>query len=355
MPPPLTGFKFMNQKVVECVRGKNLFKVIVFSLKGNNSKFIIFKQLINSFIMVFYIIKLIYYLICNRFDFVYFTISPVYRFKRDFIFVILLKIFKVKLVYHLHGKGIRDYTEKSKFLKILYKYAYKNVSVICLSERLYSDISLIHRGSKYILNNGIMVSDNFKDKHIKQNQVPHLLFLSNLIKSKGVYVLLDALKILNYKKIDFICNFVGSCSYDISYQSFIKKLSETGLQNNVRYLGAMHGLDKNKILNNSDIFVYPTYEDAFPLVLLEAQAFSLPVITTDEGAIPEIIDDGMTGFIIEKRNPIQLAEKIEILIKNEKARKSFGQAARKKYLNKYTLQIFENNLINIFNDILIND
>jgi glycosyltransferase involved in cell wall biosynthesis len=354
IPPPLTGFKFMNQKVVDCIKENKNYKIKILPIKGNISKFKILKHLNNINLMIFYIFKLVYYLVFNKFQFVYFTISPVHRFKRDFIFVIILKFFRVKLIYHLHGKGIREYCNKTVLLNKLYKFAYKNVIVICLSEKLTYDIETIHKGPIYILNNGIHSTGSIGSRNYKNSQIPQLIFLSNLIVSKGVYILIEALKILHQKQINFKCNFIGACSYDVRMDSFNDKIKEADLGEKVNYLGALFGYDKEKILINSDVFIYPTYEDAFPLVLLEAQSFSLPIVATNEGAIPEIIDDGINGFIVEKRNPHILAEKIEILINNERLRNQFGDEGRKKYINNYTLEIFETNLNKILKDIQSN-
>jgi len=102
--------------------------------------------------------------------------------------------------------------------------------------------------------------------------------------------------------------------------------------------------------SNSDIFVFPTYykTEAFPLVILEAMQFGLPVISTFEAAIPSIIDDGVTGFLVTSRHPELLAKKIEILINDPGLAKKMGEAGREKFLKKYSMDIFEQNMLEIF-------
>ena len=102
----------------------------------------------------------------------------------------------------------------------------------------------------------------------------------------------------------------------------------------------------------ADIFAYPTRQDAFPLVILEAMNFGLPIISTKEGAIPEIIENGITGFIIEKGDSKDLAAKLEILIENESLRKLLGDAAKEKFLQKYTDECFQKNMKLTFMQIL---
>ena len=75
-------------------------------------------------------------------------------------------------------------------------------------------------------------------------------------------------------------------------------------------------------------------------------SYGLPCISTNEGAISEIIDDGKTGFIVDKDNPQMLAEKLEVLIKDAALRQEMGNAGKKKFEEGYTLEIFEHNIFN---------
>ena len=102
----------------------------------------------------------------------------------------------------------------------------------------------------------------------------------------------------------------------------------------------------------SDIFVLPTYNDCFPLVLLEAMSFSLPIISTFEGGIPDIVNDELTGYLVQQRDSVALAEKIELLIQNPDLRKKMGIAGRKIFLQKFTLDKFENRLISILQPVI---
>lgn len=112
------------------------------------------------------------------------------------------------------------------------------------------------------------------------------------------------------------------------------------------YLGAKFGVDKDILLKNADIFVFPTFyhNECFPLVLLEAMQYGLACISTNEAGIPNIIDDGKTGLIVPKKDCIALADSIEKLINDKKFCLQMGQAGRKKYEEKFTLNVFERNI-----------
>ena len=105
---------------------------------------------------------------------------------------------------------------------------------------------------------------------------------------------------------------------------------------------------------NADVFVFPTYyhNECFPLVLLEAMQHALPCISTDEGAIPDIIDDGETGFVVKKRNPQQLAARIIELANDRKKAVDMGMKGYQKYKQNYTLEAFEQRLYNVFEQLI---
>ena len=80
--------------------------------------------------------------------------------------------------------------------------------------------------------------------------------------------------------------------------------------------------------------------------------FSLPIISTFKGSIPDIVDDGVTGFLVNQRDIEALAEKLELLIRNKELREDMGKNGRMRYLHYFTLNHFESNLTNILNKCL---
>jgi glycosyltransferase involved in cell wall biosynthesis len=94
-------------------------------------------------------------------------------------------------------------------------------------------------------------------------------------------------------------------------------------------------------------FLPTTRTNAFPLVLLEAMQAKLPVISTFEGGIPDIVEDGLTGYLIPQKNTEALAEKLEMLITHPDIRHQMGDAAFKKFEREYTFDTFEIRLTEI--------
>ncbi|MDP3914551.1 MAG: glycosyltransferase family 4 protein, partial [Bacteroidota bacterium] len=120
----------------------------------------------------------------------------------------------------------------------------------------------------------------------------------------------------------------------------------------VYYEGRKLGSEKEFAFKNADIFAFPTYEDCFPLVLLEAMSFSKPAVTTFEGGIQDIVEDGITGFLVTQKNAEALSDKLEILIKNTELRRQMGKSGRRKYKEEFTLNIFENEMADILQQVI---
>jgi glycosyltransferase involved in cell wall biosynthesis len=235
------------------------------------------------------------------------------------------------------------------------KIYFKNVDVILSSPLLKFDIS------KYVSDNHILycpygIPDEKPILYKKENQKCNIIFFANMIIEKGVFDLLDSCRILDKKGIDFRCNFVGAW-YDVKESDFNRFIEEHNLTEKIFFLGPQYGEDKNKVLANSDIFAFPTFysDECFPLGILEALRWNLPVITTYEGAISEIIEDGVNGFLVPQRNTKLFAYKIELLIQNPALRKQVGEAGRQKYEQKYTLVKFEERIADILQKVIEKD
>ena len=122
------------------------------------------------------------------------------------------------------------------------------------------------------------------------NKTFNILFLSNMMKEKGVWTLVDACKILIDKGYNFNCILVGKWS-DITEIEFNKTINKYSLDKYITAVGGKYGSEKDYYWNSTDLFVFPTFysNECFPLVLLEAMQKHKACISTYEGAISDII------------------------------------------------------------------
>jgi glycosyltransferase involved in cell wall biosynthesis len=334
LPPPVHGSAMVSQyiKDSELIRGEFACDFVNLSTsrrmdeigKGGVKKLLRF---VGSFFMLFY------KLLVHRYDICYLAITcHGVGFLKDAPFVLLCKLFGRKVVIHQHNKGMSKCIERWPY-RWLIPYIYKRTCVILLSWYLYPDIEkAVKRGQVVICPNGIpetvsgerlMASgDNVERGSAASSSSPtvNLLFLSNLIPSKGVYVLLDACKILKERGQDFHCHFVGGESKEINRSVFEQAVRERGLVDCVTYHGPKYGDDKERYWEMADVFVQPTFEDCFPLTILEAMQHHKPIVSTNEGAVPDMVLDSENGFICLRQNASSLASALERLIVDEALR-----------------------------------
>lgn len=138
---------------------------------------------------------------------------------------------------------------------------------------------------------------------------PIITTIAELHPRKGLLYLLEACKILAEKNINFKTILIGEGAQRKELEQFIEK---NNLQLHVKLLGQRH--DIPQLLKSSDIFVLPSLNEAFGLVLLEAMMAKLPIIATDNGGIPEIITNGKNGILVPPKNAQAIANAIEKLL-----------------------------------------
>ena len=174
-----------------------------------------------------------------------------------------------------------------------------------------------------------------------------------MMESKGVWTLLSACSLLRDRGCQFHCDFVGNWS-DVSEDMFNSKIATFGLKDYVTAHGAVYGTERSSYFSRAQVFVLPTYyhNECYPLVLLEAMQHGLACISTREGAIEEIIDDGTTGFLIDARNPSMLADKLQTLINDPGLCRRMGLYGNQKYVQNYTIEKFEEKFSSILQSVL---
>lgn len=367
LPPPVHGSAMVSQyiKDSELIRGEFACDFVNLSTsrrmdeigKGGIKKLLRF---VGSFFVLFY------KLLVHRYDLCYLAITcHGVGFLKDAPFVLLCKLFGRKVVIHQHNKGMSTCIDRWPY-RWLIPYVYKRTRVILLSWYLYPDIEkVVKKEQVLICPNGIPMPEEWrqesKDKRQENNSISetdytpapltvNLLFLSNLIPSKGVYVLLDACKILKDKGLNFHCNFVGGESKEINRSVFEQAVHERALDDCVTYHGPKYGEDKERYWQTADVFVQPTFEDCFPLTILESMQHHKPIVSTNEGAVPDMVLDGQNGFICKRKDAVSLANAIERLIVDEALRNIMGEEGYRIYQEKFTLSCFEQRFTEILRE-----
>jgi glycosyltransferase involved in cell wall biosynthesis len=115
---------------------------------------------------------------------------------------------------------------------------------------------------------------------------------------------------------------------------------ELGISHAVRFLGARTGQQKLDCLGAADLFVLPSYNENFPISILEAMASGLPVISTNVGGIPEILSDAFPEDLIESGDSVALAERIKAYVSNPKLSQESGRRNQTTAEQRFNLDVF---------------
>lgn len=348
LPPPVHGASIVNQQLVDSAALAERFELSVLPLQFASSIADIGALRMSKLATAGAVAaRLVSRLVRERPDAVYFTIAPSGgAFYRDCVYVAILKALRVPRVLHLHGKGIAGETS-SAWRRSLYRWAFGGARVIQLSPRLAAELIAVCESAviDFVPNGVPDVARALPDRSAHAGPL-RVLYLSNLLEQKGPLVALAALAALAQRGVAVEATFAGAPFEPHTLDRLQRGIEDHGLARSVRYVGPVYGEAKHDLLRSHDVFVLPTYyrNEAFPLVLLEAMQFGLPVISTAEGAIADIVDDGAVGFLIPPRDPGALADRLEQLTRDASLRLRMGRRAREVYLERFTVERFEQRL-----------
>ena len=253
---------------------------------------------------------------------------------------------KVKKIGMWHGSELRSAYHR----KLLTKTSYDSLDKIILvshnqmkkihgvfKDKYDSKIKIVHLG----INEKKFSSENHTRKNSDKIK---LLTVARLEQLKGHSYLIDAMDILCNKYDNVTLTLVG----EGDQETFIKdKIESYNLQNKVSLVGFS---DPVQYYRNSDIFILPSYTEAFPLVNLEAMACGVPVVSSDVGGVSEAITHGENGFLYKAGDIDSLVHHLSTLIESKSIREQMSKNAVNRVTNEFTLDRMNNDIYKIIKD-----
>ncbi len=287
----------------------------------------------------------VYYLIFKKIDFAHVHGSDIVSSTRKSIYIQVLRIFGRKIIYHFHGASFMDhYRLASQSTQSRMKALFEKVDiVICLSESWRQYIAdIAPRANIKVVPN----ATHLPELCVKQNSddLVHLTFLGLIGERKGLFDLLGVVRRLIDNGLKIKLSIGGNGEIDRLQTS----VSDLRINQIVEYLGWISEEQRDDLLRKTNIFVLPSYGEGMPMSILEAMAYSVPVVSTTVGGIPELVSDGETGFLIEPGDLDTLYEKLKYLIQNEDVRKKFGEKARQIVASKHNLKLITQQIEQIY-------
>lgn len=359
VPPPFNGPNMATAKLIKAHNMCSAFRVLFLDISDhrdlkNLGRF----DLKNVYLGVRHIIRFLVLVCSERPGIVYLGISQgVWGYLRDLGFILPAIIMRRKLVIHLRGSQFKElFNSLSPILSYITKFALRRTSrVIVLGKSLQRCFAgLVEQNRITVIPNGINfgqfdVDDNLQ---LETRTGKRVLFLSTLMERKGIFLLLQALPLVLKRHPEVDLTVAGIWRNDEDKERGLTLLEANGIARQVRFVGEVSGLQKIRLYKNHDIFAFaPIQPEGLPWVILEAMSAGLPVITTDQGAISEIVEDQETGFII-KPEPVVLADTICHLIENPDIAMRMGAAGRRRIEANFSEQTYLNSLERLFQEVL---
>lgn len=300
-----------------------------------------------------YAIRLAWYLRRNNFVCIY--VSS----KKGLIFSTLLgRMTGIPLIYHAHGFN------SSKDIGRVYRCAMNKAAyVVAVSE----DVKKKLRAAK-VKNERIEVVYNGVDiKKINRmaDEGPfnntdgdkedfRLLIGANLHFGKGIHIAIDSIRILKEKGTRCILTVAGDtpAGGDEAYKNRLSNdVERMNLKDNVIFIGRSMNIYRE--IKKSDAVVLPSIGgfESFGMIIAEAMALKKPAIGSRIGGIPEVIEEGATGFLCEPGSAEDLAEKVEVLAGNRKMREAMGKNAYERVTRMFNLEDQANSIYKIIEEV----
>jgi len=228
------------------------------------------------------------------------------------------------LVITTHGTDINELPDGGLKVGLTRWVLRRAARIVCVSNCLAGRvaeiglpaprIAVVHNG----VDTDIFTPDNGRPRG------NHLIYVGRLSPEKGLRHLLEAVRILHQQVSDIELTLVGDGPERAALEGQARAL---GLAGTVHFMGARSHDDVPELMRQADIFVLPSLEEGFGIVLIEAMASGLPVVASDTGGIPEIVGDGENGLLVPPGDAKRLAERLLFLCHDLELRRNLADRA----------------------------
>jgi glycosyltransferase involved in cell wall biosynthesis len=236
--------------------------------------------------------------------------------------------------YIVWGRGSDVHLSRGYERFILKPVLKKADAVIVLTEDMKKDVGAFCDRDVSVIPNGVDLEKfnnlSKKDLRAKLQIGPDekvITFIGRLHPVKGVLYLIKAMNLVKDKEPKAKLLLIGDGEDRDALKETANKLN---LERFVTFLQQIPAQNIPEYTVASDVFVLPSLSEGFPLTVLEAMASGLPIVTTRVRGLPEIVTEGENGFLVEPKNPQQLAEKILLILKNDELRLKMSLNNREK-------------------------
>ena len=212
------------------------------------------------------------------------------------------------VLLHVHGSSFDDFAETDDVgVRWLQSTVFGAVDRIVVLSEYWRDVlsQTVSEDKIQVLPNAVDPTDYNPDF---ERDLPHIVFVSNLIGRKGVLELIEAIETLENRDATYRATIAGKGTLADAVEELASKYDT------VDYVGYVSESRKRELLDSGSVFVLPTYAEGLPIAMLEGMAGGNAIVSTAVGSIPEVIDEMENGILVEPGDPVALADALERLV-----------------------------------------
>jgi glycosyltransferase involved in cell wall biosynthesis len=261
--------------------------------------------------------------------------------------VLIARAFRVPVVIHIHGGGFPRYLRRFRGAKL--SVLNRCAAIVVVNDHL-RDMFGDHPCSARVRVLYNMLPDRTGDERLPQDNngtTPpvRILYLGRFDPLKGCLELLEAFRTIRSTRCDAHLIMAGEGR---QWQAARRFIEEHHLQDAVELLGWVEGDAKERLLDAADVMALPSSVEAFPMVILEAMQRAMPVVTVNRPGVEAQVVNRETGIIAPTPAPEHLAAALLTLIEDAQLRRQYGEAGRRRFLERFTSEVIGPELAEIY-------
>ena len=269
------------------------------------------------------------------------------------VFLREVGIFKGKVITTFYGYDISRHIREQG--EDAYEYLFsKGDLFLALSDRMKEELIRLGCNKQKIVVHRLGVDIkkfNFSSRKLKNNGKANLLTIARLVEKKGVQYSVKAVAevLKKYRNIEYKIVGDGPLKRDLA-----GLISELNISDNVQLIGWRRQEEIIELLKDTDILLAPSVtaqdgdQEGTPTVLIEALAQGIPVISTYHSGIPELVQDGISGFLVPERDTNALAEKIIYLLEHQEIWAEMGHVGHDHVEKNYNIERLNDQLVELY-------
>ena len=301
------------------------------------------------FLYLWALLNIAYYHIFQNVKLVHIHMSSRGSYLRKSLIIRLVKLLKGRVILHLHGSEFRDfYTQECSTRKqthIRQTFEMSDAVVVLSTQWLdWAKATLNKSDHVRVIYNAVPIL-NLNRTDIKSGLI---VFLGRIGQRKGVLDLIHAFpKVLNAcPEAELILGGDGEIA------SFQKRAKALGIADSIHFMGWVADKDKKALLAKADVYCLPSYNEGFPMGILEAMSAGVPVVASNAGGIPDAIEHKKDGLLIDAGDVDALADALITMIQNRELNEAYSASANAKFKERFSVEAVLPQLDALYSEVL---